>query len=153
MVKQSHSLVEIAVSQEVVLVGIVLSSETTVMGNETQVINCAGCQWKRYLAALKKKIQSVAVMNLNQDLYKIIQKKLKSQLEQGIISLQGQNCKDSIHILEWVVLVDVFKAIKVQSGGRARLVKVREDLVSILNFRWLHKQSEWQAWEVQTNQV
>ena len=123
------------------------------MGNEVQGINCAGCQWKRYLVALKKKILSVAVMNLNQALYKSIHNKLQSQKEQETISLQGRNCKDSIQILEWVVLVGVFKAIKVQLGDKAHLEKVRVDLVSILNFRWLHKQSEWQAWEVKTNQV
>ena len=92
-------------------------------------------------------------MNLNQALYKSIHNKLQSQKEQETISLQGRNCKDSIQILEWVVLVGVFKAIRVQSGDKAHLEKVRVDLVSILNFRWLHKQSEWQAWEVKTNQV
>ena len=57
MVNESHSPVEIVVSQEVVPVeiaalierGVVLEetvdfSETTVMGNEVQVINCAVCQ-------------------------------------------------------------------------------------------------------------
>ena len=57
MVNESHSPVEIAVSQEVVPVEIValigamvvleetvVFSETIVMGNEVQVINCAGCQ-------------------------------------------------------------------------------------------------------------
>ena len=152
MVKQSQS-VGIVVLVEVVLEETVVLWETTVMVIEVQGINCAGCQWKRYPVALKKKIQSVAVMNLMKDLYKCIQKKFLLQYMEETISLRDRNCKDSIRILGWVVLVGVFKAIKVQLGDRAHLAKVREDPVSSLSFRWLHRQLEWPAWEVQTNQV
>ena len=78
MVKQSQSA-EIVALVEAVLEEIVVYLETIVMVIEVQGIKYAGCPWKRYLVALKKKIQSVAATNLIRDLHKHFQKKFQQQ--------------------------------------------------------------------------
>ena len=79
MVKQSQSA-EIVALVEAVLEEIVVYLEIIVIVIEVQGIKYAGCPWKRYLVALKKKIQSVvAATNLIRDLQKHFQKKFQQQ--------------------------------------------------------------------------